>query len=85
MSPISLDDVNKKVYPDYFQPRQWDALQLKLLGYTIDGMAIELGVAYHTASDLWAEVREILGISGSNGQRKLMRWALKNGLISKNF
>jgi DNA-binding NarL/FixJ family response regulator len=82
---IDIKKVNEIVYPDYFQPRQWDILKLKLLGYTGLETGIELGIAEGTVHDKWTAIRQILGISGPGRQKELIQWAIDNGLIEINF
>lgn len=82
---VDLDYINNLVYPDYFQPRQFDVLKLRLLGYTGLEAGKELGIAEGTVHDRWLEIRQILGINGAGGQKELMKWAIKNGLVQMNF
>lgn len=87
MTKIGLTEINKKIYPNYFTPRQFDVLKLKLLGYTAKEAALELGLQEHTICDRSLEVRQIIGISGDGKfrQKELIQWAIDNGLIEIKF
>ena len=82
---LSLEDINKIVYLDHFQPKQWAVLRLKLLGYTGTQIADELDIPLFSAYDRAMEIRQILHISGNGKRRELIKWAIDNGLISINY
>ena len=76
---IDLDAANKLVYPDYFQPRQWDVLRLRLLGYSTRQIGSQLGISERAARDRVNEVRWIIGLPFHQaGKGKgLMDWAIE--------
>lgn len=80
---FDLDAVNKLVAPDYFTPRQFDVLRLKLLGYTHQQIADELYISPPTVDARMQNIRQILGIipRQKKGVRELVAWAIENGLI----
>lgn len=83
---ITIEDVNRIVFPDYFQSRQWDILRLRLSGHTYTQMSKVLRISKSNARDRMNEVRHILHLPfRKRGDKELMAWAIRNDLITINF
>ena len=84
---LTLEDINKIVYPNHFQPSQWEVLRLRLLGYTFPQIAQELYISISTAYSRMYEIRQILHLVGNGYRRQkdLIKWAIENKLITIHF